>query len=77
MLTDLERLAYQAGGAGWRKMVDDMLKNGYAPPGYRLVPEVPTEEMLAAGQNCIGDLEDLWRDMCAAAPGAPKKEEGK
>ena len=86
MLTDLEKLAYQSGGAGWREMVDDMLKNGYAPPGYRLVPEVPTEEMAEAfckklDEKLKTSFSDLWwveegyRAMLDAAPGTGGRDE--
>ena len=56
------------------------------PPGYRLVPEVPTEEMIEAFYNGSPDgktwtraveVRDGYRAMLDAAPGAPKKEEGK
>ena len=59
-----------------QRHVDDL-----AARGYRLVPEVPTAEMIEAGEENIvetygTDLAYVYRAMLDAEPGAPKKEEG-
>jgi hypothetical protein len=56
--------ALDASGAGW------------VPPGWKLVPEVPTEAMLFKADRCVPpykrpDLEtvrNVWAAMIAAAP---------
>ena len=55
------------------------------PPGWRIVPEEPTEEMLAAGRSafrsyCLRYMEGhpaVWDAMLSAAPTPPAAAEEK
>ena len=43
------------------------------PPGYRLVPEVPTYTMWMAGRAFAGDAYEMWHAMLRAAPPEPDR----
>lgn len=50
------------------------------PPGWKLVPEEPTEEMISAGEKQIDlgyrDLRTIYDSILAAAPKPPEKVGG-
>lgn len=69
---EIDRDFYLRCGGRARPLYTHPATTGGAMQGWQLVPEQPTEEMLAAGcqYEPMGDMEGRYRAMLAAAPSA-------